>query len=276
MTRMPQRASRSPAAPMPAPAMGRINWAGLWVLCGRETLRFLKISQQTIAGPMVTTLLFLAVFALALGGTFREVGGRPFLEFLAPGLIVMSVMQNAFANSSSSLLSAKMTGNIVDLLMPPLAPGELLTGFLVGGLARGLCVGLAVSMAMWAFVPIRLHDAAVLGYYVVSAALLMSLLGVLTGVWAEKFDHMSTITNFVVTPLSFLSGTFYSIERLPEPFYTVIQFNPFFYVIDGFRYSFIGHSDANLGLGMTVLAVINVALLIWALWMFRTGYRLKH
>ena len=159
--------------------------------------------------------------------------------------------------------------------MPPLAPGELLTGFLVGGLARGLCVGLAVGLAMWVFVPIRLQDYLVLGYYVVAAALLMSLLGVLTGVWAEKFDHMSTITNFVVTPLSFLSGTFYSIERLPEPFYTIIQFNPFFYVIDGFRSSFIGHSDANLGLGMALLAVINLSLLLWALWMFQTGYRLK-
>ena len=273
---MLQRDPRSPAAPVPVPAMGRVNWRGLWVLCGRETQRFLKISQQTVAGPMVTTLLFLAVFALALGGTFREVGGRPFLEFLAPGLIVMSVMQNAFANSSSSLLSAKMTGNIVDLLMPPLAPGELLAGFIVGGLARGLCVGLAVSLAMWAFVPIRIVDPLILGYYVVSAALLMSLLGILTGVWAEKFDHTSAITNFVVTPLSFLSGTFYSIERLPEPFYTAIQFNPFFYVIDGFRSGFIGHSDANLVLGMAALGGLNLALALWALWMFQTGYRIKH
>ncbi len=273
---MPPRVSRSPAAPVPMPAIGRVNWGGLWVLCGRETLRFLKISQQTVAGPVVTTLLFLAVFALALGGTFREVGGRPFLEFLAPGLIVMSVMQNAFANSSSSLLSAKMTGNIVDLLMPPLAPGELLTGFLVGGLARGVCVGLTVGLAMWAFVPLRVHDLPLLVYFALSGAVLMSLLGVLTGVWAEKFDHMSTITNFIVTPLSFLSGTFYSIERLPEPFYGAIHFNPFFYVIDGFRYGFIGHADANLGLGMAVLAGVNAGLLLGALWMFRSGYRLKH
>ncbi len=261
---------------MPRPLVGRVNWRGMSVLCGRETLRFLKISQQTVAGPVVTTLLFLSVFALALGGTFREVGGRPYLEFLAPGLIVMSVMLNAFANSSSSLLSGKMTGNIVDLLMPPLAPGELLTGFVVGGLARGACVGIAVGLAMWVFVPVRIHDVVSMVYFALSAAVFMSVLGVLAGIWAEKFDHMSAITNLVVTPLSFLSGTFYSIQRLPEPFLTIIHFNPFFYVIDGFRYSFIGHSDASLLVGAVVLAGLNLALVLWALWLLRTGYRLKN
>lgn len=263
-------------APRPIPAMGAANWRGLWVLCGKETFRFLKIFQQTVAGPVVTTLLFLAVFSLALGERMRGVADVPYLEFLAPGLVVMAVMQNAFANSSSSLLGGKMTGNIVDVLMPPLAHWELLFAYAAGGIARGLVVGVFVALGMWVFVPLRLADPLALLYFAVSGAYLMGLLGVLTGIWAEKFDHTSAITNFIVTPLSFLSGTFYSIERLPEPFYTVSQFNPFFYVIDGFRYALIGHADGSLLVGVLVLAAANVLLTLAGLWMFRTGYRLKH
>ncbi len=263
-------------APKPPPDMSGVNWLGFWVLCSKEIQRFAKIFQQTVAGPMMTTLLFLAVFALALGGAMRDVAGIPYLQFLAPGLIVMGVMQNAFANSSSSLLMGKVTGNIVDVLMPPLSHLELMFAYAIGGVARGICVGLFVALAVLFFVPLRIADPVALIYFSLSGAYLMGVLGILTGIWAEKFDHTSAITNFVVTPLSFLSGTFYSIERLPEPFYTASQFNPFFYVIDGFRYSMIGHADASLLAGVLVLAGINIALTLVGLWMFRTGYRIKN
>jgi ABC-2 type transport system permease protein len=254
---------------------GAVNWLGFWTLYVREVRRFLKVSMQTIAAPVVTTLLFLAVFLLALGGQQRHVGDISYVEFLTPGLIMMAMAQNAFANTSSSLMIAKVQGNIVDVLMPPLSPGELTWGFALGGVTRGLMVGIVVAAAMALFVPLRFAAPGFALFHAIAASLLLSLLGLLGGIWADKFDHIAALTNFVVTPLSFLSGTFYSIERLPEPWHQVALFNPFFYMIDGFRYGFIGHADGPVWLGVAVLIAINAALLLLCHNWFARGYKLK-
>ena len=239
---------------------------GLWTLYVKEVRRFGKVATQTIIAPVVTTLLFLAIFALALGGGSRQVGGVPFTQFLAPGLVMMAMAQNAFANTSSSIMISKIQGNIVDMLMPPLSAGEL---------TRGLAVGLAVALAMTAFVPIEIRHAGFILFHAVAASLMLSLIGILAGVWAEKFDHMAAFTNFVITPFAFLSGTFYSVERLPEFWKSAAHFNPFFYMIDGFRYGFIGHADAPPALGLAVLVGADILLWITAYACFRRGYRLK-
>jgi ABC-2 type transport system permease protein len=254
---------------------GAVNWLGFWTLYVREVRRFLKVSMQTIAAPVVTTLLFLAVFLLALGGQQRHVGDIAYVEFLTPGLIMMAMAQNAFANTSSSLMISKVQGNIVDVLMPPLSPGELTWGFALGGVTRGLMVGIVVAAAMALFVPLRLAAPSFALFHAVAASLLLSLLGLLGGIWADKFDHIAALTNFVVTPLSFLSGTFYSIERLPEPWHQVALFNPFFYMIDGFRYGFIGRADGPIWVGVAVLVAINAALLLLCHAWFARGYKLK-
>ncbi|MFQ5466629.1 MAG: ABC transporter permease [Kiloniellaceae bacterium] len=264
-----------PARP-PAPrAIGAVNWRGLWTLYVKEVRRFTNVFTQTLVAPMVTTLLFLAIFALALGGAGRQVGGVAYVQFLAPGLIVMAIVQNAFANTSSSILISKLQGNIVDVLMPPLSPGELALGLAGGGVTRGLMVGLAVGLAMWLFVPLRVQHPLALVYFAVNASVMLALLGIIGGIWAEKFDHIAAVTNFVVTPLSFLSGTFYSIERLPEAWQIAAHFDPFFYLIDGVRYGFIGHADGLLGVGAGAVLAVNVALWWVTHRMFATGYRLK-
>jgi ABC-2 type transport system permease protein len=263
------------ASPPAVRTIGVINWLGFWTLYAREVRRFFKVATQTVAAPVVTTLLFLAVFVLALGGAGRSVGGVSFAEFLTPGLIMMSIMQNAFANTSSSLVISKVQGNIVDVLMPPLSGGELTLAYALGGVTRGLVVGAVVSLAIWCFVPLHVADLAALVFNAVAASLLLSLLGILAGIWAEKFDHMAAVTNFVVTPLSFLSGTFYSVDRLPEGWRFVAHLNPFFYMIDGFRYGFIGHADGSLAIGAVVLIGVNAALLLLCFRLIASGYRLK-
>jgi ABC-2 type transport system permease protein len=255
--------------------IGYVNWRGLWTLYQKEVRRFLNVFTQTLLAPMVTSLLFLAIFHLAIGGRGREVAGFAFTAFLVPGLIMMSIAQNAFANTSSSLVIAKSQGNIVDLLMPPLSPGELVLGLTGGGVTRGLMVGVLVAAAMWLFLPFGIHQPALVVYHAVMAALMLSLLGTIGGIWAEKFDQIAAVTNFVITPFSFLSGTFYSIERLPPLLQNVAHFNPFFYMIDGFRYGLIGHADASPMLGVVVLAGVDALLAVVVYCMFRTGYRLK-
>jgi ABC-2 type transport system permease protein len=202
-------------------------------------------------------------------------GGVPFTEFLAPGLVMMAMVQNAFANTSSSIVISKVQGNIIDVLMPPLSAGELTLGFAVGGAARGLMVGLAVSLAMAVFVDMKIHNVGFILFHAMAASLLLSLLGVAAGIWSEKFDHMAAVTNFVITPLAFLSGTFYSVERLPGMWHTIAHLNPFFYMIDGFRYGFIGHADGHLGAGIVVMVVANLCLWAACHRMFATGYKLK-
>jgi ABC-2 type transport system permease protein len=264
-----------PASPPTVRQIGAVNWLGFWTLYVREVRRFLKVSTQTIAAPVVTTLLFLVVFLLALGGAGRSIGGIPYVEFLAPGLVMMSVMQNSFANTSSSLIISKVQGNIVDILMPPLSGGELTLAYALGGVTRGLVVAVVVTLAIWCFVPIRIHDWTAVIFYGIAASLLLSVLGVLGGIWAEKFDHIAAVTNFIVTPLSFLSGTFYSVEQMPETWRVAAHLNPFFYMIDGFRYGFIGHADGSLATGAVLLVGINAALLLLCFNLIARGYKLK-
>ncbi|HEX9702998.1 MAG TPA: ABC transporter permease [Rhodospirillales bacterium] len=257
------------------PTMGAVNWIGLWTLYLREVRRFIKVFTQTLMAPVATTLLFLAVFALALGGAVRMVGDVPFLEFLAPGLIVMAIAQNAFANTSSSIMIAKVQGNIIDTLMPPFTAHELTFGLAMGGVTRGVMVGFVVAMAMLPFVPMKVHALGFVLYHGFMASLMLSLLGIVGGIWSVKFDHIAAVTNFVVTPLAFLSGTFYSIERLPHAAQVAAHLNPFFYMIDGVRYGVTGHADGSLAAGVLVMAGVNAALWALSTWMFATGYRLK-
>lgn len=255
--------------------IGTVNWLGLWTMYAKEVRRFWKVVTQTVVAPAVTTLLFLAVFSLAIGGTGRGVVGVPFELFIAPGLIIMAILQNSFANTSSSILIAKVQGNIVDVLMPPLSSGELTFAYALGGVTRGVVVGIAVTGLMLLFIDLSVSHWGAVIYFGVNAALMLSLLGILTGIWAEKFDHAAAVTNFIVIPLSFLSGTFYSIERLPGAWYTASQYNPFFYLIDGFRYGFIGQSDGSLLIGAVTVAAINAALWTLCYTLFQRGYKLR-
>lgn len=259
----------------PAFDTNRPNWYGTWTLYRREVQRFLKVYTQTVLGPIVSTHLFLAVFALALGRASGIVGGVPFLEFLAPGLIMMGLAQNAFANTSSSVFISKVQGNIIDTLMPPLSADELTFALAAGGVSRGLFVATAVGLCMSLFVPIHFHNVGFIMFHAVAAALMMSLIGLIAGIWAEKFDHMAAVTNFLVAPLAFLSGSFYSIESLPEVVRVISHLNPFFYMIDGFRYGFIGHSDVTLGTGIAVLTGVNLVLWLICRALFASGYKLK-
>jgi ABC-2 type transport system permease protein len=251
------------------------RWLGAWTLYMREVRRFMKIPGQTVVAPAVTTLLFLAVFALALGRAVTDVGGVPFLEFLAPGLIMMAILQNAFANSSSSLIIAKVQGNIVDTLMPPLSTLDLMAGLVLGAITRGLVVGFFILIVMVVVVGISPQHLWAVVFYGLAGAAMMGLAGTLVGIWAEKFDQIAALTNFFITPLTFLSGTFYSIERLPETLQILALVNPFFYAIDGFRYGFTGHADSSLALGAAVLTATVGALAIACFIILKRGYRLK-
>ncbi|HVI52567.1 MAG TPA: ABC transporter permease [Candidatus Sulfotelmatobacter sp.] len=265
----------APASTIAPRKLGSVNWLGLWTLTAKEIRRFLKVYFQTIIAPMVTTLMFLAIFNLSVGNATVAVQGVPFAEFLAPGLIIMAMTQNAFANTSSSLIIAKVQGNIVDVLMPPLSPLEQTLGFALGGVVRGVVVGLAVALSMLVFVPFTIHSPLMVIFHGVMASLMLSLLGMIGGIWADKFDHMAAVTNFIVTPLSFLSGTFYTVEHLPQSLKLFALANPFFYMIDGFRYGFIGHADSSLGLGVLVVTLVNLGLAFLSYRMFKTGYKLK-
>jgi len=259
---------------MGARRFGRTNWLGTLTLAKRETMRFLAVWQQTLAAPLVTAGLFLGIFSLAMAGR-PPVMGVPFLHFLVPGILMMSVIQNAFANTSSSIVGARVMGNIVDTLMPPLSPGELLAGYVAGGIARGLLVAVVIVLAvgltlgLWPQSPLWL-----LVFTLVGGALLGAL-GVVAGILANKFDQIAAITNFVVTPLSFLSGTFYSLEALPPLMQTLSHLNPFFYLIDGTRHAYLGVSDSSpwLGLAVTLGSSAGLLALGW-IWLAR-GFRLK-
>ncbi len=254
---------------------GLVNWRGVWTLYQREVKRFLKVGFQTVAAPIVTTLLFYTIFSVALEGRVGVVGSVPFVAFLAPGLIMMAILQNSFQNTSSSIMTAKVQGNIVDVLMPPISPVEMVCGYIGGGVTRGVLVGTTTSVVMTFFVDFPFHSFAAIFVFAVAASTMLALLGMIGGIWAEKFDHMAAVTNFVIMPLSFLSGTFYSIERLPEFWQTVAALNPFFYAIDGFRYGFIGQGDAQVWVGALVLLSIDVLLFLAVHRMLVRGYKLK-
>lgn len=273
------------AQPKPAPALagtrpspreyGPVNWIGLWTLYRKEVQRFVKVITQTVLAPVVTTLLFFAVFALALGGAVRHVGDLPFVTFLAPGLIMMATTQNAFANTSSSIMISKIQGNIIDVLMPPLSAGELLLAYAMAGVTRGMVVALAVGIAIWPFAEISIHSWTATLYFAFCGSLILSLIGILAGLWSEKFDHLAAVTNFVVTPLAFLSGTFYSVQRLPDFWYNAAHLNPFFFMIDGFRFGMTGHTDGDVLVGAVALGATGLGLWVLCYALLRRGYRLK-
>lgn len=258
-------------------AIRGVNWDGFLALYWKEVRRFLKVQLQTVWAPSITTLLFLAIFTVALGRGDRTVLGAPFADFIAPGLICMGMLQNAFANSSFSLLVGKIQGTIVDYLMPPLSVGELLGGLVSAAVTRAFFVGFAVWLAMvlWPGVSVSVvHWWALLWFGFMGSAML-ALLGVLTSIWAEKFDHAAAVTNFAVAPLALLSGTFYSIERLSPTFQAFSHFNPFFYAISGFRYGFLDATDSPLLLGSVVLAGVNIILTIICYVLLKRGWKIR-
>ncbi len=268
-------------APRGVPVIIGVNRVGLFALYMKEVRRFLKVQTQTIWAPAFTTLLFLVIFTVALGREGREVLGVPFASFVAPGLIVMAMMQNAFANSSFSLLSGKMQGTIIDLLMPPLSPGELMAGILAAAVTRAIAVGLAVALAiaLWPGVSLAMTHPWAVVWFGLMGSLLLATLGLATSIWAEKFDHNAAVTNFIIAPLSLLSGTFYVIENLDPVFQWVSRLNPFFYVISGFRYGFLGASDMGPGTVLTAAAVgmlvLNAVLAAGVYALLRSGWKLK-
>ncbi|PIL16274.1 multidrug ABC transporter permease [Puniceibacterium antarcticum] len=254
---------------------GRVNWLGLYTLARREVMRFSSVWTQTLLAPLVTAGLFLLIFTIAIGPTRGDVMGVAFTTFIAPGILMMTVIQNAFANTSSSIVISKVQGNIVDTLMPPLSGGELVLGYLAGGVARGLFVAVALAAVLgFALGIVPAHPFVALVFVILGAAF-MSSLGLLAGIYANKFDQMAAITNFLVTPLAFLSGTFYSVQALPPVLREITHFNPIFYLIDGVRYGMIGVSDSSPLLGFCVALAATLAILGVAWQMFRTGYRLK-
>jgi ABC-2 type transport system permease protein len=255
--------------------MKGINTIGVYTLSKREIWRFIKVWNQTVIAPVVTTLLFLAVLTLAMGTGTRTIDNIPYNEFIAPGLIMMAIVQNAFANTSSSLMLAKIQGVIIDILMPPLTGGEIVFSLVVGGLVRGFMVGIVVMAAVYIFVPFSVHHALIGIFYVFMASLMLALLGILTGIWSQSFDQLAAITNYIITPLAFLSGTFYSIHQLPEFWRGICHFNPFFYMIDGFRYAMTGYTDGTIVTGMTVMIATNLTLWWVTAYLFKKGYRLK-
>jgi len=270
--------NKLPAHPEPGvQVIARLNMEGLKTLYLKEVRRFFKVQLQTIWAPAVTTLMFLVIFAVALGRGDVLILGVPYADFLGPGLIVMGMIQNAFANSSSSILVAKVQGSIIDVLMPPLSAGELMLAWVGGAVTRAWLVGLAVwaVMALAPGVHVTVKDPLLVLYFGTMGAILLALLGVLTGVWADKFDHAAAATNFVIQPLTLLSGTFYAVERLGPTVAGFAHANPFFHVIDGFRAGFIGVSDGPLGQSALLLALVNIALWFLCYRVVQSGWKLR-
>ena len=252
---------------------GVINWMGLATLYKKEVRRFLKVGPQTLLAPVISNLLYMTVFVLAFSTTRSD--PAEFMAFLAPGLVMLGILNNAAANSGSSIMTGKMMGSITDVLMPPLSYFELAIGWIGGAATRGILVAVVTSLALSIFTPmIPIHIWAVM-FFGISAALMMGMVGVLAGVWAEKFDQLAVVNQFIILPLSFLSGTFYSIDVLPTTFQDLILFNPLFYLIDGFRYGFLGTSDGPIITGVIVISILNILLFAAVLSILKSGWRIK-
>jgi ABC-2 type transport system permease protein len=266
--------TRPTGVPQPRHYNG-VNWVGVRTLYLKEVRRFWKVGAQTIAGPVVTTLLYMLVFVVATQGLRPPLHGTPFPEFVAPGLIMMAMLNNAFANASSSLIQAKVMNTATDFLTPPLSPIELTAGFALGAATRGLAVGLVTAICILPFARLGAAHVWAILWFGATACLIMGMLGVFAGLWAQKFDQLAAVQNFVVMPMTFLSGTFYLVENLPEPFATISHFNPFFYLIDGFRYGFIGNAEGSLMVGVVMSGLLTVVMACACWLVFRSGWRLK-
>ncbi|MCE3255354.1 MAG: multidrug transporter permease [Rickettsiaceae bacterium] len=251
------------------------NYYGIYSLFRKEVLRFLKVYHQTLFSPTINALLLLAIFSLSLGGAANNVGEVPFKEFMAAGLVMMVAMQNAFANSSSSLTMGKVMGNIIDYLIPPIGPGGILFAFAAAAVVRGLLVGLITFGAIAVFIPLSFHHLGFAIFCIIFSSLFLGLLGILCGILSNSFDQMSAITSYFITPLTFLSGTFYSTTHLPEFWKHVAHLNPFFYMIDGFRYGLTGHNDGDITIGVITILACNIVLGLVIYRLLKIGYRIK-
>ncbi len=263
--------------PPGVPVIRSVNWGGLKALYLKEVRRFFKVQLQTIWAPSITTLLYLIIFTVALGRVKANVLGVPFADFIAPGLIIMGMMQNAFANSSFSLLVGKIQGTIIDYLMPPLSSAEVLAGLAAASVTRAVCVGMAIWLAMllWPGVHVTPQHVWAIIVFGLLGSFMLAFMGVLTSIWAEKFDHAAAVSNFVVAPLALLSGTFYAVDNLSPTFAAISHANPFHYAISGFRYGFIGQSDIPVGAGVVVLTLINIALGLTCYFLLKSGWKTK-
>ena len=254
---------------------GYVNWLGAYVLYQKEILRFLKVAIQTIMSPIVTSLLFLMVLTLAIGSDREGALGVPFITFLAPGLIVMQITQQAFSHTSSSILIGKVQGNIVDILYAPLSPSEVTLAIIFAAVTRSGIIAI-VSIVIFSFIiELQFYNFYYIFIYTFLGSFILGAVGFIVGLWAEKFDNMASATNFIIVPLSFLSGTFYSIEKLPEFLQKISQWNPFFYMIDGFRYGFIGASDGSLKFGLSFLTILSFLTWFAAYILYKKGYKIK-
>jgi ABC-2 type transport system permease protein len=254
---------------------GNVNWIGFWTLYKKEVLRFLIVVIQTIISPLVTSLLFLFVLSVAIGNERGEVLGFPFITFLAPGLIAMQVIQQAFSHSSSSIMIGKIQGNIVDILYAPLTAAEITLATNLAACTRSIIIAL-VSIIVFSFiVELKFYNFFYIFIFTFLGAFILSSIGIIIGLWAEKFDHMASATNFIIVPLSFLSGTFYSIDRLPDILKNVSEMNPFFYIIDGFRYGFLGAADGSIQFGLFYLLILSFITWFAAYMLFKKGYKIK-
>ncbi len=274
LPRAEAKATSSPSGPARTREFGRWNGLGLWTLYTKEVRRFMRVWPQTLLAPIVSNLLYMTVFVLAFAES-RAGGADVFVKFLIPGLIMLGILNNASANTSSSIMTGKLMGAIIDVLMPPLSYLELAIAYIGGGMTRGIVVAIATAIGLSVFaVMLPIHWWAVF-YFGLSAAMMMAMVGILSGIWAEKFDQLAVVNQFIILPLSFLSGTFYHIDILPPFFYKLSLANPLFYLIDGFRYGFLGESDGNVMVGVVLIAAINCVLLFFVLRVLKSGWRLK-
>jgi len=254
---------------------GYVNWIGFWTLYKKEVLRFLIVVIQTVISPLVTSLLFLLVLSLAIGNDRGEVLGFPFISFLAPGLIAMQVIQQAFSHSASSIMIGKIQGNIVDILYAPMTAAEITLATNLAACTRSIIIAF-VSIIVFIFVvDLNFYNFFYIFLFTFLGAFILSSIGIVIGLWAEKFDHMASATNFIIVPLSFLSGTFYSIDRLPDVLKSVSEINPFFYIIDGFRYGFLGVADGSIKFGLFYLIILSCITWFTAYILFKKGYKIK-
>ena len=254
---------------------GLINWVGAWTLYKKEVLRFLIVWIQTIFSPLISSLLFLLVLSLAIGADRGDVLGVPFITFLAPGLISMQVIQQSFSHSSSSFMIGKIQGNILDLLYAPLSATEVTISITLAAVTRSVMIAIVSIIVFKLIIDIEITNYFLLVIFTLLSSFILGNIGIIAGLWAEKFDHMATVTNFVIVPLSFLSGTFYSIDRLPEILQIVSKANPFFYMIDGFRYSFIGQADGSITIGLVYLTILSLVSWFLTYLLYKNGYKIK-
>ena len=254
---------------------GLINWVGAWTLYKKEVLRFLIVWIQTIFSPLISSLLFLLVLSLAIGADRGDILGVPFITFLAPGLISMQVIQQSFSHSSSSFMIGKIQGNILDLLYAPLSATEVTISITLAAVTRSVMIAIVSIIVFKLIIDIEITNYFLLVIFTLLSSFILGNIGIIAGLWAEKFDHMATVTNFVIVPLSFLSGTFYSIDRLPEILQIVSKANPFFYMIDGFRYSFIGQADGSITVGLVYLTILSLVSWFITYLLYKNGYKIK-